>query len=123
MTLPHPPAADLHGGGGGVGGRGGWLVSDRTRDAFEGLETQRVDGLVVQFQKEFDRRKQEIVRAVDAIADSGPTSRWPGLRRVLRYARSLASTHGLDLLELVAAMAPSSLRPSGRRGSAIGRSG
>ena len=46
------------------------LVLANTRTAFERMETQRVDALVAQFRKEFDRRRQEIVRAVQRIADS-----------------------------------------------------
>ena len=41
-----------------------WVVTNSTRDAFERMEAQRADALVAQLQKEFERRKQEIVRAV-----------------------------------------------------------
>ena len=47
----------------------GWsnlLVLGNTRPAFERMETQRADALVAQFRKEFDRRRQEIVRTVNA---------------------------------------------------------
>jgi signal transduction histidine kinase len=81
------------------------LVLHSTRLAFEGVEAQRVDGLVAQFQKEFDRRKQEIVRAVDGIARSDSVR---GIAASADYApyydaaQDLASAHGLKLLELVA---------------------
>ncbi|MBZ5727681.1 MAG: HAMP domain-containing protein [Acidobacteriia bacterium] len=79
------------------------LVSHRTRLAFEGLEGQRVDALVAQFQKEFARRGQEIVRAVDDIAASQAAldlaiSAAPSTT----LAGDLAKAHGLALLELVA---------------------
>ena len=41
-----------------------WLVTRATRDAFERMERQRADGLVAQFQREFDRQGREIVRAI-----------------------------------------------------------
>ncbi|MGA2268182.1 MAG: ATP-binding protein [Bryobacteraceae bacterium] len=82
-----------------------WLVSDSTRQAFERMETQRVDALVAQFRKEFAQRGQEIVRAVNGIAASEAAV---GIAISADYspyyneAASLASAHGLDLLELVA---------------------
>jgi two-component system, NtrC family, nitrogen regulation sensor histidine kinase NtrY len=80
-----------------------WLVTDRTRDAFERMETQRAGVLVAQFQKEFDRRKQEIVRAVDAIAESEANIAVASdYAEFYGTAARLAATHGLDLLELVA---------------------
>ncbi len=79
------------------------LVSHRTRLAFEAVEGQRVDALVAQFQKEFERRRQEIVRAVDDIALSRTAvdlaiSPEPSTT----LAAELAKAHGLALLELVA---------------------
>ena len=81
------------------------LVSNSTREAFEGLETQRVDALVAQFQKEFDRRKEEIVLAVNGIARSDALSAIATSADFSSYydvAPDLASAHGLKLLELVA---------------------
>ena len=81
------------------------LVLKSTSQAFEGVETQRVDGLVAQFQKEFDRRKQEIVRAVDGIARSDALRTIATSADYAPYydaAPDLASAHGLELLELVA---------------------
>ncbi len=83
-----------------------WLVTSYTREAFERVETQRVATLVAQFQKEFARRKQEIVQAVAAIAGSETAT---NLALATDYsgeystAEKLASTRSLDLLEFVAA--------------------
>ena len=82
-----------------------WLVTDSTRQAFERLETQRVNGLVAQFRKEFAQRGQEIVRAVDGIAASEAAVNIAISADYSPYyneAASLASAHGLGLLELVA---------------------
>ena len=84
-----------------------WKVSDKTRGSFEDLETQRVDALVRQFRNEYERRKQEIVLAVKRIADSRAASEIAGASNPEQYdyrvAGGLASTNGLELLELVAA--------------------
>jgi signal transduction histidine kinase len=82
-----------------------WLVTDSTRQAFERMETQRVNGLVAQFRKEFAERGQEIVRAVDGIAASEAAVNIAISADYSPYyneATSLASAHGLGLLELVA---------------------
>ncbi|HTS29682.1 MAG TPA: ATP-binding protein [Bryobacteraceae bacterium] len=82
-----------------------WSVTDKTREAFEGFEKQRVDALVRQFRGEYDRRKQDIVLAVKRIADSRLASdiaARPDPQEYHREAESLASTNGLDCLELVA---------------------
>jgi two-component system nitrogen regulation sensor histidine kinase NtrY len=82
------------------------LALSNTRTAFERAETQRVDALVAQFRREFDRRRDEIARAVKGIAES-ETSLNIALAAdyapFYNEAASLASAHGLDLLELVAA--------------------
>jgi len=80
------------------------LVLHSTRRAFEGVETQRVEGLVAQFQKEFDRRKLEIVSAVNGIARSEALRSIATSADYAPYydaAQDLASAHGLKLLELV----------------------
>jgi two-component system nitrogen regulation sensor histidine kinase NtrY len=88
-----------------------WSVTDKTRQAFEQAETQRVDVLVRQFRSEYDRRKQEIVLAVKRIAESrlasdiAASSKPEDLLRENPYyqeAERLASTNGLDCLELIA---------------------
>ena len=82
-----------------------WLVADSTRQAFERMETQRVNGLVAQFRKEFAQRGQEIVRAVNGIAASEAAVNIAISADYSPYyneAASLAAAHGLGLLELVA---------------------
>ena len=81
------------------------LVLANTRAAFERMETQRVDALVAQFRKEFDRRRDEIARAVDRIAESEAAVNIaiaPDYAPYYNEAASLAATHGLALLDLVA---------------------
>jgi len=81
------------------------LVAGKTREAFERVETQRVSALVAQFQSEFARRGQEIVRAVEGIANSDAAVNIAiatDFAPYLNEAAALAAAHGLDLLELVA---------------------
>jgi len=83
-----------------------WQVSVSTREAFERVESQRVDVLVAQFRQEFARRRAEIALAVKRIADSDAATTIaiaPDYGEFVGEAAQLASTHGLDLLELVAA--------------------
>ncbi len=82
------------------------LALGNTREAFEKAETQRVDALVAQFRKEFDRRRGEIARAVKGIAESEAAVNIAIASDYAPYyndAAALAAAHGLDLLELVAA--------------------
>ena len=82
-----------------------WLVTDSTRQGFERMETQRVNGLVAQFRKQFAERGQRIVRAVNGIAASEAAVNIAISADYSPYyneAASLASAHGLGLLELVA---------------------
>src|SRR5579872_744070 len=82
-----------------------WLVTDRTREAFERLEGQRVEALIAQFQAEFARRGQDIVRAVNAVASTDTAVQIAGAADYGSYydsATELAAAHGLGLLELVA---------------------
>jgi signal transduction histidine kinase len=82
------------------------VVSSRTRQAFENMEAHRVDAIVAQFHKEFDRRGREIVRTVEGIAESSTAAEIAILPDPEKYsyeAGTLASTNRLDLLELVAA--------------------
>jgi signal transduction histidine kinase len=82
-----------------------WLVTDSTRQAFERAETRRVNGLVAQFRKQFAQRGEEIVRAVNGIAASEAAVNIAISADYSPYyneAASLASAHGLGLLELVA---------------------
>lgn len=82
-----------------------WLISGITRESFERTESQHVNALVAQFQKEFARRKQEIVRSVDAIANSDTVANIASSSDYSTFvhdAETLATGHSLDLLELVA---------------------
>ena len=81
------------------------VVTSRTREAFERVETQSVRALVKQVGSEFARRKQEIVRTVEAIASSGTAvdiAIAPDYAPFVDEAAAQAAAHGLDLLELVA---------------------
>ena len=82
-----------------------WVVSVTARRAFESLEVRRVDALVTQFRREYQRRGQEIVRAVNGVAASAPVTEIAMAADYSAYygeAASLAAAHSLDLLELVA---------------------
>jgi two-component system nitrogen regulation sensor histidine kinase NtrY len=82
------------------------LVLGSTRQSFERSETQRADALVMQFRNEFDRRRRELVRTVNAIAASEAARSiaiQPDYTQYYDYAAPQAATHDLDLLELVAA--------------------
>jgi two-component system nitrogen regulation sensor histidine kinase NtrY len=82
-----------------------WLAIDATRRAFEQMESRRVDALVGQFQKEFQRRGADIVRAVDGIAASDAAFQIAGAPDPSAYysdAGPMAAARGLTLLELVA---------------------
>jgi two-component system nitrogen regulation sensor histidine kinase NtrY len=82
-----------------------WLVFRTTREAFERAEAQRVNALVEQFRREFDRRREAIVRAVNGIAASDAVLNIAIASDRAPYygeAAALASSSGLDLLELVA---------------------
>ncbi len=82
-----------------------WVVSVTTRRKFEALEAQRVALLTAQFHREFQRRGDEIVRAVNRIAGTEAALNIAMAADYSGYygeAASLAAAHGLDLLELVA---------------------
>ena len=81
------------------------IVSSRARESFENMEAHRVNAIVAQFDKEFQRRGEEIVRTVEGIADSAAAREiaiTPDPATYSYEAGSLASTNRLDLLELVA---------------------
>ena len=82
-----------------------WLVFRTTRDAFERAEAQRVNALVEQFRREFDRRGEAVVRAVNSIAASDTVLNIAIASDRAPYygeAAALANSSALDLLELVA---------------------
>jgi signal transduction histidine kinase len=81
------------------------IVSSSARRKFENMEARRVNAIVAQFDKEFQRRGEEIVRTVEGIADSQVAREiaiTPDPSANLTEAGTLASTYRLDLLELVA---------------------
>ena len=81
------------------------LVLGSTRRAFERSEAQRAETLVAQFRKEFDRRRGELVRTVNAIAAADATRNiaiQPDYSPYFDYAAPQAATHDLQMLELVA---------------------
>lgn len=80
------------------------LAQSITRRTFEREESQRAAALAQQFRKEFQRRGQEIVRAVNAIAASNDAADIAISSDPARYydtASAMAASHGLDLLELI----------------------
>lgn len=86
-----------------------WIVGTFTRRAFERSEQERTLALVKQFQREFERRGQEVARRVDAIVTSETTTRMavalsrgtPDYGAYLNEARSVAGNQRLDFLEFI----------------------
>jgi len=81
------------------------VVSGRARQAFENMEARRVNAIVAQFDKEFRRRGDEIVRTVEGIAASTTAAEIaisPDPEKYSLEGGALAATNRLDLLELVA---------------------
>src|SRR5688572_2896157 len=81
------------------------LVRASTRRTFERAEAQRVNALVAQFRKEFDRRRAEIASAVKAIAEADAVLNIAiAADHSIYYgeAAAIARARGLDLLMLVA---------------------
>jgi two-component system, NtrC family, nitrogen regulation sensor histidine kinase NtrY len=87
-----------------------WVVSVMTRRTFEQADDQRTATLVAQFRREFERRREELVRRVEAIAAMQGTLDMavelsrpePDYAPYVNEAGALASAHALDLLELLA---------------------
>jgi two-component system nitrogen regulation sensor histidine kinase NtrY len=93
------------------------LVLVVTRNAFEKTEEQRTAALVAQFQREFDRRGENVARRVEAIAGSEPVNRMatalngapPGTLQstsadsaeYFELARQMADSGQLDFLEFL----------------------
>lgn len=86
-----------------------WIVSLVTRRAFEQSNEERTAALVAQFQHEFNRHAEDVVRRVEAIAASEATTRmaWALSRGAsdhdgyLNEASPIAESHQLDFLEFV----------------------
>jgi two-component system nitrogen regulation sensor histidine kinase NtrY len=86
-----------------------WMVSHVTRRAFEQSNEAQTAALVAQFQREFRRHADDVVRRVEAIAASEATTRMAlSLNRgsseagnYLNEASPIAQSHQLDFLEFV----------------------
>src|ERR1700740_594499 len=86
-----------------------WIVSDFSRRIFERANEERSMALVAQFQREFNRRGQDVVRRVEAIAVSETTTRMAlALSRAasdyapyFSDAQAQATGQQLDFLEFV----------------------
>lgn len=85
------------------------IVSSVTRRAFESADEDRTTALVAQFRREFNRRGDEVVRDVSAIASSEVTTRMglnlghgtPDYGAFLNVAKNIAGDQQLDFLEFV----------------------
>ena len=85
------------------------LVQWVTRNAFEKAEGQRTASLVAQFQREFNRRGEDVGHRVEAIANSDPVLRMAGAvsgttsdsAEYFDLARVMAESHQLDFLEIL----------------------
>ncbi|HXR16839.1 MAG TPA: ATP-binding protein [Terriglobales bacterium] len=86
-----------------------WSISLSTRRAFEKVNEERTAALVAQFRREFNRRGEEVVHRVEAVAASeGATHMALALSRgspdygaYLNEARTIADNQQLDFLEFV----------------------
>jgi two-component system, NtrC family, nitrogen regulation sensor histidine kinase NtrY len=86
-----------------------WIVSISTRRTFERANEERTAALVAQFRHEFNRRGEEVVQRVEAIARSDNATRIalainrgaPDYGAYLNEAKSLAQSQRLEFLEFV----------------------
>jgi two-component system, NtrC family, nitrogen regulation sensor histidine kinase NtrY len=86
-----------------------WIVSDFSRRTFERANEERSTALVAQFQREFNRRGEDVVRRVEAIAASETTTRMalalsrPASDYAQYFSDAQAQAEGqqLDFLEFV----------------------
>jgi signal transduction histidine kinase len=86
-----------------------WLVSSVTRRAFERTEDERTTALFTQFQREFSRQGEDLVRRVQGIAASDQVTRMAAALNhasadsagYFELARLMADGYQLDFLELV----------------------
>lgn len=80
-----------------------------TRRAFEKMYAQHTDALVAQFQREFDQRKQDVVRQVRIITDEDTTVRMAislaqpqaDVSAYVNVAKGVAQSHQLDFVDFV----------------------
>jgi two-component system nitrogen regulation sensor histidine kinase NtrY len=88
-----------------------WIVSALSRRAFERANEERTAALISQFQREFNRRGDEVLRRLQAIASNESLSRLvlaggqnpPDYGAFLNEARSFAESQQLDFLEFLTA--------------------
>ncbi len=85
-----------------------WVVLVRTRRAFETADAERTDALVVQFQREFARRGDEVTNRVDAVSASDAVQRMAldlshggDASQYVTEAKSVADNHQLDILDFI----------------------
>jgi two-component system, NtrC family, nitrogen regulation sensor histidine kinase NtrY len=86
-----------------------WSISWLTRRAFEKTNQERTTALVAQFRRDFNRRGEEVVRRVEAIAASEDATRIalglnhgsPDYGAYLNEARTIGQNQQLDFLEFV----------------------
>lgn len=87
-----------------------WIVSYLARRTFDQADERNRQALVMQFQREFDRRGQEILRRVQVVRNSDTAVRMatslgqgnPDYASYLNEAKSQADSQQLDFLEFVA---------------------
>jgi len=87
----------------------GWTVSSLTRSAFDRINEERTLALVRQFQREFERRGDEVVQQVETIARGEAAAHMaldlhrpePDYGAYVGEARAIADSHRLDFLEFV----------------------
>jgi len=85
------------------------LVLEETRNAFEKAEDQRTAALVTQFQREFQRRGEDVEKRVEGIAASNPVNRMTTAlngtstdsAEYFELARQMAEGYQLDFLEFL----------------------
>jgi two-component system, NtrC family, nitrogen regulation sensor histidine kinase NtrY len=86
-----------------------WIISIFVKHSFDRLNQDRTAALVAQFHREFDNRREDIVRRVTAIASGEPAARValtlnrgaPDYAPFLSQAKTLADNQRLDFLELL----------------------
>jgi two-component system, NtrC family, nitrogen regulation sensor histidine kinase NtrY len=86
-----------------------WIVSALTRRAFERANEERSAALVAQFRREFNRRGEEVVRRIEAIAAGDSATRMAlalthgtiDYGAFLNEAKTIADTQQLDFLEFL----------------------
>jgi signal transduction histidine kinase len=88
----------------------GWAISVRTREVFERTDNQRSEALVQQFQREFQRRGESVVKRVQSIAGNPAVERMAtdlmsggDPSTYLSDASQYAQSQQLDFLEFTTA--------------------